>query len=98
MSIITDTEKWLKDIGIDMHVHSYSADYKAAIFVAPDSASIRVWESDKGERRMKIEDCVPYKMYLTLSTGEMQWKHPDTKRILDTVNYYGAMAERHPPF
>lgn len=99
MNIIEEYEAFLKEIGLgDYSVHSYSSDRKSATFMTIQSAAIHVWEDSHRNRRQKIYDCVPFKLFLTLTSNEMQYKHPDTKRYVDTINYYGGLAERYPPF
>jgi hypothetical protein len=99
MTLEQETQEWLNSIGLqDYSPHSASAGGADVLFTKLNSAAIRVFVNDNGEKRMKIYENVPFKFFLTLTTGDMQYKHKDTKRIVEIINHYGQLAEWYPPF
>lgn len=95
---IEECTEWLEQFGY--FVHNYSGNYKSCTFINTEqehSPAIRCWITDSGEKRMQIMDSGKYKMFLTLQTGEMQFKHPDLERYLKVFRHYSMLAEQFPP-
>lgn len=38
------------------------------------------------------------KMFLTLSTTELMFKHPEIQKFIDTIAHYAKVCEENPPF
>ena len=96
-----ECEEWLKPFGYN--IHSYSADNKSFVFINDDLESkcypaINCFINENNEKRCIIYDNIPYKLFLKLTTGELEFKHKDLNQYIKIFDYYGTMAERYPPF
>lgn len=101
-SLMDDAKGWLAEHSYG--VHHYSPDGKNITFCCSDTElehyssfpAIKVWVNETGERRCQLHYS-GLKMFLTLSSGEIQYRHPDIiKYITVMVNYVRVMESINP--
>jgi len=95
MDFREECEEWLKPLGYTLFA---SNGIKTTLtFTDIDLPSISCYL--KGERKYCIiNDNIPYKLFLNLTTGELQFKHPDIKQYIEVFKHYGSLAKKYPPF
>lgn len=98
MDFINEAEEWLKPFGYT--IHSYSADRTSAIFSNYErySPSIRCFLNENNEKRCNISDCRSYKLFLSLQTPDIAFKHKDLSQYIEVFIHYAKMAQHNPPW
>ncbi len=91
-----DASQWLAPFGYTLH--SSSMEDRFLVFTSPDHfATIDCYLHVNQSLCCRLVDN-SYKLTLKLDSGEIAFMHPDIKKYIEVFDYYGAMAERYPPF
>jgi len=97
MTFREECEEWLEPLGFTLH--SYSGDELTYIFTGIDLPAITCeLDVENNTKTCRITDSAPYKLFLSLSSGDIMFKHPDIEQYIKVFNHYAMMAERYPPW
>lgn len=99
MEFIEEAKEWLKQYNYELH--AYSTNMKSATFSCFGEKympSIDCYINELGEKRCKITDCISYKLFLSLQTGEIAFKHKDIEQYIEIFIHYAKMAQHKPPW
>lgn len=91
--------EWLEPFGYS--VHSRTGSGTSLTFTNHDaehSPAIKCWINHSGERRAKLNSAGEFKLFLSLQSGDIQFKHPDIQRYIDVMSHYAKIAAIHSPF
>lgn len=94
--LILDAEAWLEPLGYSQYYRDASR--RAVAFTkAPGSPVIECWEDRSGTRSCRLV-WGGLKLFMHLSSGDMQYRHPDIARRISAMEHYIALCEGNPPF
>ena len=91
-------ELWLAQYGYT--VHSHNPDWTNITFVNWDNAGENypaISCSCIGGETVTLSDN-SLKLFLTLSSGSLQFEHPLIEKYILTMKYYADLCTRYPPF
>ena len=60
--------------------------------------SITCFINEVGEKRCKLSDCVNFKMFFSLNSGELDFKHSNILKYIEVFRHYSNLAKQYPPF
>lgn len=93
-----ECEEWLYPLGYTIHTHN------------PDYTHISFWNTSEHhlpeitciynlskEKKVKLVGGGT-RMFLSICSGELQFKHPDIERYIDTMQHYSRLCHENPPF
>jgi len=86
---------WLKPFGYSV----YTSSENSVIFMCyknnyPD---IECKIEKNGKKSCKLDNS-NFKLFLTLSSGDIQFKHPHIEQYLKVFKHYADLVEKYPPF
>ena len=94
-NFIDECKEWLWPKGY--YVHSYSGDKLSVNLMNENNILPMITCSNRSwEKTCKLSDC-SYKLFLTLQSGELMFRHPDIEKYIQTFAHYTALAQDFPP-
>lgn len=99
MDFRKECEEWLKPLGYT--IASRTANDTRYTFTSVDehfAPAITCTLQPGGHKTCKVTGGHTLKMFLTLSSGEMMFKHPDIKKYISVLTHYEKLCHQHPPF
>ncbi len=93
-----ESEDFLKPFGYELHY--YNGDNTKFSFSCSNKfyPAIDCFLDESGEKRMKLIDCFSYKLFLSLQSNNLSFKHPDLKQYLEVFEHYGNLASKYSPW
>ena len=92
--------EWMQSINYSEHFRSAnktSITFQSNI-LGECYPAITCFINDFGEKRCKISDNVNFKMFLSLMTGVLSFKHPEILKYIEIFRHYSNLAKQFPPF
>lgn len=90
-----ECDEWLNPLGWSLHSKSQTCLTYSNI----DSVVSVDCIIDAGNnKKIRLSDCISYKYFLKLESGNMQFKHPDFEKIVKIFEHYSKLAQVYPPF
>ena len=93
-----ECDDWLGPYGYTLHSSANQGRVLVftSIFVL-HRPSIQCYFNQYDEKKCKLIS-TGYKMFLHLTSGDIQFKHPNIQKYIDTMEHYAMIAEKYPPF
>lgn len=99
MDFRKECEEWLNPLGYT--ISSHSADNMQFTFINMNSRFspvIKCTLHPGGHKSCKVIGGFTLKMFLTLTAGDMMFKHPDIEKYIKVLTHYELVCYTHPPF
>ena len=96
-SFLQECIDWLTPFGYSLH--SRSSAYEACTFLHKDNncSPAILCRNANGVKAVRLTSA-GFKLSLTLTSGDIPFKHPDIKKYIDTMTYYEELALGNPPY
>ena len=95
-----EAHEWMQSL--NYYVHFYNAEKTSITFQSNNLGAkypaITCFINKDGEKRCKLSDNVNFKMFLSLNSGDLQFKHPKIEKYIEIFRHYSNLAEQFPPF
>jgi hypothetical protein len=93
-----ECEEWLEPLGYSIHYHNSDYSHISFCNVEKDHMPevICVHRLD-GQRFTKLTGG-GVKLFFSIVSGELQFKHPDIERFINTMQHYSKVCATNPPF
>lgn len=94
-----EASEWIQSLGYYEHIGS--SDKSSVVFQSQilDGyyPTITCFINELGEKRCNLMDTQNFKMFLTLNSGDVSFKHPKILKYINVFRYYSMLAEQNPP-
>jgi hypothetical protein len=94
-----ECEEWLSEYGYVLH--STTINELHLTFVHPHEVnypSIVCWLTTGNDKQCKLTSSSGFKLFLSLQSGTLTFKHPDLLKWIKTMKYYSDLCSENPPF
>jgi len=95
-----ESVEWMNTLNYS--IHSHNSQKSNITFISNDLGgnypAITCFINEHNEKRCKLSDSGNYKMFLSLNSGDMQFKPSDIDRYIKVFKHYSDLAENYPPF
>ncbi len=100
MDFRDECNEWLNPLGYTIHTSGGNREYYVFTKHIGDTTYAPAIECSiiKGEKKARLVDSSNYKLFLTLDSGYIQFKHPDMKHYIKVFEHYGRLVTLYPPF
>lgn len=100
MDFIKECEEWLAPFGYELQARS--SDNKYCIlsnykYLGENYPAIECFLDDNGNKKARVSDN-SLKMFITMTTGDLQFKHPNIEKYIKVIKHYADVCENFPPF
>jgi len=90
--------EWLKPLGYQ--VHSHNADKTSATFLkfGSENSPAIVCNIEGGYKSCEVVDRSNLMLFITLTSGKLQFKHPDILQYVMFIKHYTTVCKANSPF
>lgn len=95
-----ECKEWLEPLNYSIHSSSHNSNEISITFtnyIDDNSPAIICCLHGNGEKKCKLVDSNYYKYFLSLQSGDLQFKHPDILRFIELFRYYSRLAQYNEP-
>lgn len=95
-----ECDDWMREYEYSRHVSSQGGE--SFVYTAHDIFSnkpaIHCYMKANGEKKVKVVSSNHYKLFLSLQSGDLMFKHPDIQQWIDVCEHYCTLAQNNPPW
>ena len=94
--------QWLNPLGYYLHISTSNGG--ALIFSNPNPNHVIEYpiilchNPDNESPYCTVEESAVFKMFLTLTSGKIQFRHPDIEKYIKVFRHYARLVNSNPPF
>jgi hypothetical protein len=96
-----EAEEWLKPFGYSIHITSETDVSLYLSFICYEHIGENYpaieCSYDKGKKTSRVYDSGVCKMFISLTTGDLMFKHPEIERFINLFRYYANLIENNQP-
>ena len=95
MSFREECEEWLKPLGYSIHMSNPNGNYYQFLNMEDTSYPAIICRQEDGKKTAELLDA-QYSYFLHMSSGPIQFKHPDIKKYMAVMAYYNQLVQKFP--
>lgn len=96
-AFLRECVEWLSPFGYSFHCRDASYNSCGFIHNTNHYAPTILCTNTNGEKKVCLSSR-GYKLFLKMTTGDIQFKHPDIKKYIDTMAHYERICMENPPW